>query len=68
MNVRIDVPAPRRRVEARGATYSLEEWCKINHVAVTLAKTVMTNVLHLPVVESETLKREIQKYKESRQQ
>lgn len=65
MNVKIDHEAPRRRVESRGATYSLGDWCRLNNIKPTIAKIVMTNILRLDVIESETLKREIKKYEKS---
>ena len=62
MSTMIDRPAPRRRVEARGATYSLEEFCKLHHLKPTIAKHIMTNDLKLSVITDSVLLSEYSKH------
>ena len=65
MSIVIGGLPPRRRVEARGATYSLEEFCKLHHLKPTIAKHIMTKVLKLSAVTAEIMLAEYAKLKEA---
>ena len=65
MSTMIDRPAPRRRVEARGATYSLMDFCRLHHLDPHKAKIIMTDILKLTVVTAEVMLAEYAKLKEA---
>lgn len=61
MSTMIDRPAPARRVEARGATYSLMDFCRLHHLNPHKAKIIMTDILQLTVVTAEIMLAEYSK-------
>lgn len=65
MNVRLDQPMPRYRVEARGASYSLEEFCEKFEVNLLRAKLLLTEELRLTVITAETLLRKMKEVYET---